>query len=521
MKLLIVSVLVVGVFFRVFQLDEKFYWGDEMATSLRSSGYTQNQVVEEAYDGRILSVEDLQKYYIPTNGRNFLDAMKAFSGNPEHPPLYFILARWWTQFWMQWFDNHAAVIRSLSVLLNLLVIPCMYWLAWELFESETVAWVAVAIAAILPLNVVYSHEARQYSLWALSIASSSAALLGALRRQTTARWRIYWATLTVGLYTHLLSFAVVAGHGLYLLLNYLSERVQSSEKSGLEDRQFRKTALAYGRSVLWGVIAFSPWAIAILHNFFAVEATLESVVEDDTSPSYLINKWSRNLNYVFFNGDLASVNFILLLVALYSVYVLCRHTPRRSWLFLLTLIGMTTLPLIIPDLLFGGTRSTRLRYLYPLYISIQLSLAYLFTPIKIWGQTVWRSVVVAIVAGGIIGQIVGLQTGFLWGKGNKVEFYLEAAEEINQSPNPLIVTDTKPIRVLVLSRELTTNAKFQLTQGGNVPEPLEIFSDIYVFNASEALKQAVAQQQGIDMTQLEFLIDDEKLQLLRSPRNSI
>ena len=40
----------------------------------------------------------------------------------------------------------------------------MYWLCLELFESSVTAWLAVAIIAISPFQIVYAQEARPYSL---------------------------------------------------------------------------------------------------------------------------------------------------------------------------------------------------------------------------------------------------------------------------------------------------------------------------------------------------------------------
>ena len=58
----IAVLLLLGVFFRFANLDHRFYWGDEVYTSIRISGYTTAELVHQVFDGQLHSIEDLQKY---------------------------------------------------------------------------------------------------------------------------------------------------------------------------------------------------------------------------------------------------------------------------------------------------------------------------------------------------------------------------------------------------------------------------------------------------------------------------
>ncbi|NJO50935.1 MAG: hypothetical protein HC840_17495 [Leptolyngbyaceae cyanobacterium RM2_2_4] len=143
-----------------------------------------------------------------------MDTVKALSTHPEHPPLYYLLVRIWTQFWTQWFGNSVAVFRSLSVVLSILTLPCLYWLCAELFELSLTRSLILAIVAVSPLHVLYAQEAREYSLWILAIVLSGAALLRATRLQTQASWKVYAATVALGLYSHLLFIWVAIAQSL-------------------------------------------------------------------------------------------------------------------------------------------------------------------------------------------------------------------------------------------------------------------------------------------------------------------
>lgn len=61
-RFLIIVLLALGVFFRFFNLDRKLYWHDEVYTSLRASGYTKAEVIQQVFDGHEVGIEELQKF---------------------------------------------------------------------------------------------------------------------------------------------------------------------------------------------------------------------------------------------------------------------------------------------------------------------------------------------------------------------------------------------------------------------------------------------------------------------------
>lgn len=182
LRILIIAVLVIGIFFRFANLDRKFYWIDETYTSLRISGYTEAELLKQISYQQIISPSDLQKYQQLNSEKTLTDTLNSLTiEDPQHPQLYYILAR----FWAQGFGSSVTAMRSLPAVISLLVFPCIYWLAWELFDSSIVAWIAIALAAISPYNVLFAQEARQYSLWTVTTILSSATLLRAMRPTET------------------------------------------------------------------------------------------------------------------------------------------------------------------------------------------------------------------------------------------------------------------------------------------------------------------------------------------------
>ncbi|MGV2391005.1 MAG UNVERIFIED_CONTAM: glycosyltransferase family 39 protein [Microcystis novacekii LVE1205-3] len=99
------------------------------------------------------------------------EALRSLMSNPEHPPLYNLLAR----FWMQLIPiEHSA--RTFSIFLSILAIACLYWLCLELFDSSLTAWIAIALFAVSPFRILSAQNATQYSCWTVTIILSGIAL---------------------------------------------------------------------------------------------------------------------------------------------------------------------------------------------------------------------------------------------------------------------------------------------------------------------------------------------------------
>lgn len=89
-KILVVTVLLLGIFFRFYNIDHKFYWFDETFTSLRISGYQESEVVKQVCNGQLLSVEDLLKYQQLGIDKSLIDTIKSLAlEDSQHPPLYY------------------------------------------------------------------------------------------------------------------------------------------------------------------------------------------------------------------------------------------------------------------------------------------------------------------------------------------------------------------------------------------------------------------------------------------------
>ena len=504
LRFLIVVLLLIGIFFRLFNLDRKVYWHDETLTSLTNSGYTWAEVSQQGLDGHTLSIQDLQKYQRTSPEKNVIATVNSLSTSfPEHSPLYYLLSR----FWVQWFGNSVAVTRSLSALISLLAFPCMYWLCLELFESSLAGWVAIALLAVSPFHLLYAQEAREYSLWTVTILLSSAALLRAMRLTTNTEnrisaWVLYAATVALGLYSYMFSVLILFGHGIYVT-------VVGKIKS--------KTFISYLLASFAGFLAFTPWLFIIIPYFHRAQKTMTWVNSSFSLPS-LVAEWIYNLSYVFVDFWYIFTYFpdspwnlqygkylipmILVLVG-YAIYFLCRKSPLRVWLFVLTLISITALSLGLPDLLKGGYRSTQARYLTPCYIGVQLAVAYVvarqINPIAItkgWQQKLWKSCFVAIISAGILSGIVSSQAETWWSKRTTSYDDLQTSRIVNQTPTPLLITEggNSIGHALSLTYLLKPKVQLQLFTESNSLKVSRGFSHIFAYEPPQQLLSRLQQQ---------------------------
>lgn len=234
-------------------------------------------------------------------------------------------------------------------------------MCWELFNSSLVGWIAIALIAISPFHVLYAQEAREYSLWTVAILLCSWLLLRAIRLTKTTNsktsWGFYTVTLALGLYTFPLTTLVGIGHGIYVVVT--------------EGFRLTKILMAYLLASLVAFLSFTAW-LAFAHT--SASRAGMSWTEIPIPLFTLLQIWGLHLEraFVLTVGDFGFDNIltyltlpVLLILIIYSVYFVCNRTTRKVWLFVLTLMGSSSLGLALPDLIFGGQRSTPSRYLIP------------------------------------------------------------------------------------------------------------------------------------------------------------
>lgn len=537
-RFVIVFCLTFGILVRFVNLGGKVYWHDETYTSLRVSGYTTAEYVEDIFDGQVRDVREISQYQRLRPDSTFKDTIAALAiDNPQHPPLYYVLAR----FWVDGIGDSVVKIRSLSAIISLFVFPAIYWLCWELFESDKikisqtgnrlrsilrlnenrVGWMAIALLAISPFHLLYAQEARQYSLWIVLILLSSAALLRAMRKADCDEdswfdWGLYSLMLVSGFYTFLFHGLVAIGHGIYVLG---TERLRWTPKL---QRHLIYTAIS--------VFAFLPWIGVFWVNYEQFDKTISWTEQSHFSSLKLLDFLLVNISKIFADFDVGFyfidtniAKSVVFLALGYSLYCMSRRaSPKVRW-FLWTLVSVTIVFLLGPDLILGGIRSLSTRYLIPSLLAFHLVLAWAIEKLifnkNFWQQKLGLAIALIFGLAGISSCLFISQSHSSWMK--VVSSNLpKAARVVNASDAPLLLgnhNSTNPGNILALSYLLQDKVKVQLFLEGEIPQIPEEFDNIFLFGYSEHPVSQLETQQNL---QSQWIVGDNYFSLWQFVKNS-
>jgi uncharacterized membrane protein len=492
-RLLVIITLALGLVFRVAHLDSKVYWRDEALTSLRISGYTVGDVIDHTFGGQEVRPDDIQAYqHLNRDVTPSEVFVKLASDNPHHPPLYFLLAR----FWAQTFGDSVTALRSLSVVLSLLSIPAMYWLCRELFANVQTATVAIALTAISPFHVLYAQEARPYMLWVLTVLLSSASLLWALRTNTKMSWAFYCVNSILALYTALFSVFVIVGHCLYVCL--------------IERWQFNHRLITFWAMFGAALFAFLPWLVIVETNLTRVNEATSWVNQSISLPTQ-IKIWLLNATRIFLDIDFKIGNpisylapIVIFLIPI-SFYFLLRTSKPRVYLFILASTGVLACFLVGSDLAFGGVRSVTSRYLIPCVLGVQLSVAHLLStqlnrPLHPMVRFInWRGITALVLALGIVSNIAISQTDTWWNKYDD-SFNPAIAQIVNQTTDPVLMSFSGSVgQILSLSRLLDTETRLRIFRNSDVDELPNDTGTVFLLSPSKSLRDRLEEDKTYEL----------------------
>jgi len=179
-SILILLIIVVGLFIRVYHLGEESLWLDE-GHSVRMARLPVFKMVED----------------IAAN---------------KHPPVYFLTLHGWINL----FGESEYSVRALSALFGILSIAMVYRTASLLFGEKT-GLLAALLLSLSSFNIYYSQEARMYTLLTfLSLGSMYYYLkvLSEVRRRDSAFYLIFSALL---IYTQNFGIFIIIAQNVYLI----------------------------------------------------------------------------------------------------------------------------------------------------------------------------------------------------------------------------------------------------------------------------------------------------------------
>ncbi len=190
-----------------------------------------------------------------------LAEMARWTADDIQPPLYYAITAGWVQFagMSEW------ALRFPSAFFGALMVALAYALGRRLF-GRVAGGLAALLAALHPLWVYYSQEARMYTLLAALGMVAGYALLRVLAAERShtgyPKFRLgWWAALVVAaialLYTHYFAVFLLAAFALYFLLCLLARR----------DLGRRRLLVEGAAAGLLVILAYLPWLPNTLRRF--------------------------------------------------------------------------------------------------------------------------------------------------------------------------------------------------------------------------------------------------------------
>lgn len=164
-------------------------------------------------------------------GFKYLDAPNLFAYLTQTRDLYRTMAPVYyavVYLWACVFGPGVGSIRLISVFSGALAVPMLYLFTWHFFGRSALArraaLLAMLCAALSPMHVFHSQEARPYAFFVLAAAVSAYTLLRATRSEGWCWWLANIGANLVVAFTHPFGIFLPFAEGLYILLAMVRRR---------------------------------------------------------------------------------------------------------------------------------------------------------------------------------------------------------------------------------------------------------------------------------------------------------
>src|SRR3989338_7964630 len=260
--LLIISIILLGTFLRIFMLGDIGFWGDE-----------------------IQSVSFAKK--------NISTLLQYISKTEFSPPLNYIVLHF-----ASYFGKSEFIFRLPLALSGIITIYVIYKLGSLLFTSKE-GLVSAFLLAISPFHTLYSRDARMYSLFTLFSLSSYLFFYLASKNNKLFLWILYSFSITLSLYTHYFMVFVIFSQFIIVFI-FISEGAQF----------FGRIASKFFLSLAFSFLLFLPWIPSLIRQLsinqqFITKVSVSGVL------LWIIDETFRWLG----TGTLPGMFFFLLIVA--------------------------------------------------------------------------------------------------------------------------------------------------------------------------------------------------------------
>lgn len=292
-RLLLISIFLLGVILRIYDLDQKSLRLDETQSVWQASH----------------SLSFIWEYMLKN----------------VHLPLHNTLLH----FWMRMFGTSETALRSLAVIPGILSLPALYFLAKELV-SKRAATVAYLLAAISPFWIWYSREIRMYTLLTLITILSYLFYVKIMKTNKLKYYLLYILVNAIGMYIHYFFFLV-----LFVQAVFFVSTIKKTWVGGIKYSKKKQFSMFSVTALLLALI-FSPWAIALSKSYGS--GSLAPVLHKPTAFNVILSFFEFTFGY---QPDLLSSALISFwpLVILFGFIFLTKRKSPFSMSFDFVLLG--------------------------------------------------------------------------------------------------------------------------------------------------------------------------------------
>jgi mannosyltransferase len=187
-NIFLLLLFVSAVALRIFDIDAKNMWFDEIYSWKISNGSIVKIISETAGD--------------------------------IHPPLFYIVLKCWTFI----FSDSIISMRMLSVILSIISMFVLYFITSKLLPNEIQRLLVLLLFALSPLNIFYSQEVRMLNLNLLLTLTSVYFFIRYFSTPKGIFGALYCITVTLSLYTHYFALFILIAQLIYAGLIYLTDK---------------------------------------------------------------------------------------------------------------------------------------------------------------------------------------------------------------------------------------------------------------------------------------------------------
>ena len=481
---LLLVLMLTGGCLRVTRLPDKPVWFDESFTRLRISGRDEHDDANPSlFTGLPIPPTAFEPFQQARPGSSWRGTVRSLARKaPQHPPLYFLLARFSSLLMLMLMGDSLLGMRLVSAVCAALTVPAMVLLTLDVSSDRAISLLSGAFAAVSPLWIRFAQDGRPYSLWLLLVILGHVAYLRLVRHPGRTAALSYEVVMGLALFTQILSVLTLLAHGLHLVLSRASRR-QPILRSFLG-----ATALA--------LLIVSPWGVVLALNRSTAFATSRHLLRP-MAPGELLQHGLINLNTLFtawprVEGLLGPVISILPPLAVVGLLMAAiRQRLFKQGLFLVLITLVPVLPFFAADLLLGGQRSVQVKYLLPGSIGVFLALAQWLVLER--RQRIVQVLTVCLLSLALTSSLVMLSSPTWWGR-SQVD--VDLGHLLRDTDRPQIVADGSFGVLAMLSHQLRGHGSFVLTRS---PEMLSLQpheGERFAYQPSDELKRALTIRMG-------------------------